>query len=282
MGPAAPELTRMSLRPLPLTDDALRVALRRRFVEAATAPLDGMWLCGLAPAGTHTGLFLEGRAVGYYCIGEGEHLLQFHVDSPHRAHAAAAFEDMLRQQRPHGAYASTAEPGYISLCLDHFSTFEVNARMYQHQGSEGSTPPPPLRCMPESVLDEVVAFAHAALGGPRDWLTGYYQGLLARRELHGAYDGATLVGLGESRGFQGLQDGYADLGVIVAKDHRCRGVATWILSALVHANDEHGLQSICSTEATNLAAQKAITRAGFTARNRLVRFSGLRVPAPSR
>ena len=84
-----------------------------------------------------------------------------------------------------------------------------------------------------------------------------------------------IVAAGEFRP-SALQAGVADVGMVVSAAERGRGLATAILKLLVRRAAELGLRAICSTEATNPAAQKAIERAGFTADHRLldVRFSG--------
>ena len=86
------------------------------------------------------------------------------------------------------------------------------------------------------------------------------------------WDAGRLVSMGESRGFDEYQTDYADLGVIVAEPGRGRGLATKVLKALVVMNEAKGLKSICSTENENVAAQKAIGRAGFFSGNRIVQF----------
>lgn len=264
----------MTLIAQPLSDRHDIQPLRRRYVMGATAPLDGMWQCGLVPASTHTGLFHDDALVGYYSIDAQNLVLQFHLDASHRPRAADAFAALVDREKPDGAVVSTAEPDFLSLCLDHFPSFEVNALMYQHRGPAAlEVERLALEPLTSTHLDEAVDFAHAALGAPTQWLREYYTGLLAREELFGTREHERLIGLGESRGFQGLQPGYADLGVIVAKTHRRRGLATRILGSLAHMNAERDLRPLCSTEPTNTGARRAIERAGFFARNRIVRFA---------
>jgi predicted acetyltransferase len=117
-----------------------------------------------------------------------------------------------------------------------------------------------------------VAHCIASIGAPREWLEGYLGGLIAKQELFGAWQDGELIATGESRLSHEHQPGYADLGVIVAPSQRGRGLATQMLRELVDRNDARGLRSICSTQKGNTAAQTAIRRAGFRARNRIVQF----------
>ncbi len=81
-----------------------------------------------------------------------------------------------------------------------------------------------------------------------------------------------MIAAGESRGYDQYQTEFADLGVIVGKSKRGKGLATRILQQLDAINASKNLVSICSTEKTNSAAQKAISRSGFFASNRIVQF----------
>ncbi len=60
--------------------------------------------------------------------------------------------------------------------------------------------------------------------------------------------------------------------MIVAQSQRGKGIATQVLQFLVASANERGLIPICSTESSNLGAQKAIKRAGLVAQNRIVQI----------
>ena len=81
-----------------------------------------------------------------------------------------------------------------------------------------------------------------------------------------------MLTIGECRGYVEFQMDYADLGVIVAESERKKGVATNVLRRLVTITKAKELKPICSTESANIGAQKAISRAGFFAGNRIVQF----------
>ena len=78
--------------------------------------------------------------------------------------------------------------------------------------------------------------------------------------------------IGECRGFVEYQTDYAELGVIVDESTRGKGLATSILMQLITISETKGLEPILSTEKTNIGAQKAISRAGFFAGNRIIQF----------
>ncbi len=66
------------------------------------------------------------------------------------------------------------------------------------------------------------------------------------------------------------QKPYADLGMIVAEEHRCKGVGNYILARAKAFCYERGAVPICSCEAGNIGSKKAIIKAGFVSRHRIV------------
>lgn len=256
--------------------------LKSEYLQHATAPLDGMWLVGFVPTSTHYGFYLNTELIGYCCVNEEGYLLQFHLIEGYDAEASALFAritankfDTAREIL--GAFTSTAEPIMLSYCADVFTKISVNALMYQlpekHTASHDSENTVSLQRIDTQQLALAVAFAHEAIGAPREWLTGYFQNLIARQELFGYWDNETLAATGECRLFDGFQSEYADLGVIVATEHRGKGVATKALEWLIAQARSQKLKPICSTEKINLGAQKAISRAGFITHHRIIQFS---------
>jgi len=258
--------------------------LKDQYLQQTTAPLDGMWLYGFVPIAEHYGFHAGEDLVGFCCVNAQGYLLQFFVSGPHRHRASQVFASLLEGEggpcgEIHGAFVSTAEPQYLSLCLDQLPIFEVNALMYERgHGPVGSTDEqgtgvPPMAALEESQRATAVAFAVETIGAHEDWLSEYYENLIGRGELFGVWDGDRLIAIGENRGREGYRSDCVDLGVIVAPSERGKGIATEVLRRLAAVNDERGSMSICSTERGNVAARKAIERAGFFAPNRILRFS---------
>ncbi len=258
-------------------------ALQQQYMQQTTAALDGMWLFGFVPVADHYGVFEGEELVGFGHVNAQGYLLQFFLSAVHRHRSSEVFASLFEgSEAPcgklEGAFVSTAEPQYLSLCLDRFEAFEVNALMYTRdrtpvdssEGPGGNIPP--LTAIDDADRAQAVAFAVDAIGAPQGWLNGYYANLIGRGELFGIWDGGRLIALGENRGRDRFQMDCADLGMVVAKSERGRGIATEILRRFAATNDRRGLRSICSTERQNIAAQKAIERAGFVAHHRILRF----------
>ena len=108
---------------------------------------------------------------------------------------------------------------------------------------------------------------------PEEWLVQYLSNLIERQELFGCWLDSELIATGENRKFDEVQQGYTDLGVIVDRSQRGKGLATWILQQLVQQSIDRDLKPLCSTERDNIAARKAIAGAGFISRNRIIQFT---------
>lgn len=251
--------------------------LKQQYMAQTTAALDGMWLTGFVPMAKHYVLREDGQAVGFYCVSGEGYLLQFFVTDACLSRASELLGRVLDDEaspsgKIAGAYVSTAEPHWLSLCLDRFPSHEVNAIMYRLGAEPAAVEDVELKPLDRGQLTRAVEFAVAAIGAPEQWLQGYYGNLIERQELYGVWNIDQLIATGESRGYDEYQTGYADLGVIVGESARGRGLATRVLSQLAVRNTERGLRSICSTERANKAARKAIVRAGFLPIHRIVRF----------
>ena len=253
--------------------------LKEEYLAQSIAPLDGMWIFGFVPMAQHFGFYDQGKLVGFCCINCDGYLLQFYFSPNSNYRAGDLFTLIVEQNssvvgKVNGAFVSTAEPIYLCLCLDNYSTFNVNALMYQmkKKGSYSDQAPLPLIGAVEEQLSQFVEFAKRSIGAPEEWVTGYYANLISRGELFGYWDGNQLIATGECRLFDKFQSEYADLGMVVAPSERGKGLATRVMSFLIAHARQQGLIPICSTEKSNIGAQKAISRAGLSAEHRIIRF----------
>lgn len=253
--------------------------LKQAYFAQATAPLDGMWHFGFAPMSAYFGFYEQETLVGFCCINGEGYLLQFYLATNAKTDAKELFTLIAEQNSTvigdvKGAFVSTAEPQYLSLCLDNSSTSKVNALMYQQLkcSTENKEDEFELKLAEPEQLSTFVEFAATNIGAPEQWLTGYYGNLVNRKELFGYWHEGELLATGECRLFDEHQTKYADLGMIVAQSQRGKGIATQVLQFLVASANERGLTPICSTESSNLGAQKAIKRAGLVAQNRIVQI----------
>ncbi|MFA0016221.1 GNAT family N-acetyltransferase [Vibrio lentus] len=257
--------------------------LKTAYFSDSTAPLDGMWHFGFVPMSDHYGFYENDKLVGY-CVLNGEgYLLQFFLAATASANIADLFTLIIENNSSvigevKGAFVSTAEPQYLSLCMDNTCSFKVNSLMYrQNQETNSSRNSDRIEDIEMTLatdeqLDKLVKFASSAIGAPKEWLTGYYGNLIARQELWGYWKSDSVLATGECRKFDEHQTQFADLGMIVAQAERGKGIATRVLNFLTQHANSQGLEAMCSTESSNIGAQKAIARAGLSSKNRILQF----------
>ena len=253
--------------------------LKAYYFSQATAPLDGMWHFGFVPMSNHFGFYEENTLVGYCCLNAEGYLLQFCLLPTAKAKASDLFTLIVQNNSSvigdvKGAFVSTAEPAFISLCMDNTDSFTMNALMYQQNEKIklDCSERVEMTLANQEQLSKLVEFSSSAIGAPKEWLTSYYSGLIQRKELWAYWSNENIVATGECRRFDEYQKNYADLGMIVGKTERGKGLATRILNFLIQLANKEGLMAICSTEKTNIGAQKAIHRAGLLTNNRIVQF----------
>ncbi|CAM2969444.1 GNAT family N-acetyltransferase [Vibrio rarus] len=251
--------------------------LKQAYFAQSRSPLDGMWHFGFVPMSTHFGFYEQENLVGYCCVNGEGYLLQFYLSGDAKTDAKELFTLIAEQNSSvigavNGAFVSTAEPIYLSLSLDNSSAVTVNALMYKQAKTRknGYKKELELKLAEPAQLDQFVEFAATAIGAPEQWLSGYFCNLIGRKELFGYWDEGELLATGECRLFDEYQTEYADLGMIVAQSQRGKGIATQVLNWLVNSANQRGLTPICSTENSNIGAQKAIKRAGLSSSNRIV------------
>ncbi|MEZ8084503.1 GNAT family N-acetyltransferase [Vibrio sp. 1S139] len=257
--------------------------LKTAYFAESTAPLDGMWHFGFVPMSDHYGFYEDDKLVGY-CVLNGEgYLLQFYLAPTANTNIEDLFTLIVENNSSvigevKGAFVSTAEPQYLSLCMDNTHSFKVNSLMYcqdQEANSSrnlGRIEDIEMTLATQEQLDQLVEFASSTIGAPKEWLTGYYGNLIARQELWGYWENGSVLAAGECRKFDEHQTQFADLGMIVAQQERGKGLATRVLNFLKQHANQQDLEVICSTENSNIGAQKAITRAGLSSKHRILQF----------
>lgn len=260
------------------TNDTLSV-LKAEYFNQTTAPLDGMWHFGFVPMAQHFGFYEGEQLIGFCCLNTDGYLLQFYVSQQAITSADELFALIIQNNsnvidKVTGAFVSTSDPTFLAMCLDHNLSTTVNALLYC--GIQNNTTQDTSVVLKQASQDQLVRFvdfAVNAIGAPKEWLKGYFGGLIAKQELFGYWKDDQLIATGECRKFAEHQTDYADLGMIVSPDFRGQGIATDVLRALIALAKSQELIPICSTEKANLGAQKAIAKAGLITNHRLLQIA---------
>jgi GNAT superfamily N-acetyltransferase len=249
--------------------------LRDDYLRTLVAPMDGMWESTVIAQATFWEIQDREQHAGYFCIGSDNELLRFHLWENYQDRAQEIFRWIVSTYGIQHAIVSTIEPLYFSLCLDiqrsitlHSYLFRDNQRKDLSSGLGKSI----FRKAEKSELDDMVRFYQANTEGSGEWIETFLNAHLNREELFVLYDQHTLVAAGECIPSQ-KQLPYADLGMVVARSYRGRGVGSFLLTQLKKHCYEAGWKPICSCEVSNRASKKAIEKAGFLSEQRMVKIT---------
>ncbi|MDF1798511.1 MAG: GNAT family N-acetyltransferase [Planctomycetota bacterium] len=245
--------------------------LRASYLSQLTGPLDDMWLAFADMATCHS-LVLDGEVVGMCRVDDERRLLRFHVEPTASDHAGRLLELILDELEVEAMIVHTTDPGFLSAALDHSDKVVADSLLFAAQAKPEGPGLDELALAEGQDHARIVDFQEAATGMPRAFLEPYASQRLELGELLLLEEDGELTAVGELRRDQ-EQPGIAHLGVIVHAERRGRGIATRLLTELVHRCHAEGLAAHCSPELTTRGARRAIARAGFRANHRLLRVT---------
>jgi GNAT superfamily N-acetyltransferase len=252
------------------TEAAELANLTKDYLSGLATPLDGMWesFSGMADQYAIEG---AGKVVGYCLINADQQMLQFFMPS---GGCRQAFSEAVTELGVTGAVVSTGDAQFLSLSMDNQKSVSVSALLYHDDGKDPIQPVSlpkgtDFRLVTMSELETALGFGVETIGAPLDWLTGYWTNHIGRKELFALWFEGEIISTGERR-VSDSQKPYADVGMVVVKDQRKKGIATSVLRQLNQMCRDEGLVAICSTEASNIGAQKAISAAGLNSNHRIL------------
>lgn len=237
-----------------------------------------MWATFADLAEPHA-IVIDGVIAGSFSIDDEHQLHALHVTSDLQQHAADALALVVESKGVAAMIASTMDPGFLSLSLTHGAVAEPIALVYEHTADVPDRHRAELR--PAYSVDHARAadFMVTATGSPAAFLDSYLAERIGKVELFVMENEAgRIVAVGESR-LDPRNPGHTHLGVVVGSAVRGGGIGTRIMTTLVQDAREQNLVPHCSTEPSNLAAQRAIHRAGFRTCHSIFRIPTMQRPA---
>lgn len=232
-------------------------------------PEDDMWATFADLADPFSLTWDEG-VVGRFSVDAEKRLHGFYVAEKFRALSVALLARLIGELDVAAAMTSTVDPEFLSLCLAHGATAEPMALMYDHVGDPESQQAIDLHRATTADHAAAVAFSRSELGSPTNFLDPYLSQRIDLGELYLVKDAGRIRASGELR-VDRRTPGNAHLGFVVAADSRGQGLGSRLMRTLTGLALEQELTPRCSTEPTNVAAQRAIVRAGFRHRHTVLR-----------
>lgn len=292
-------------------DTSVLTDLKTEYLQTLSAPLDAYWEEALIGFADHYTIYIDGARSGYYCLNSNNQLVAFYLCPEYMHHGGNAFAYIRHQHQISAALAGTNDAYFLSLCLDVATKHQVHTLLFQenqtrdHDCIENRNLPPGTNQITDDGFHskqsmagdlaggELYSFAHAtdddfadivhhfaAASGSMDLesietgfddLKGYVRSVMDAHHIFILRKTGKLVATSECR-ISKTQKPYADIGMIVAAEHRRKGLGTDILVRTKAFCYEQGVRPICSCEVDNIGSKKAITKAGFVSRHRVVLF----------
>lgn len=239
--------------------------LRTLFYAQLTAPIDAMWeLLYIASANDYL-IIDNDEHIGYCCIDAQRSLLQIFLIQEFRSKMSQTIQLLIEKQLITSASLSSNEPIGFNACLLHSKSMTPNTFCYQHSNSKVVTNSTlDIQLVSENDIPEIKSFLKEQVG--MDDTFGYTENLVNRQEVYKVIEADEIIATSECR-WSDTQPEIADVGIIVHKDHRGKGVAAQVLQLQANRVMDAKRKPICSTTIANIASQKAIKKAGFYCSN---------------
>ncbi len=248
--------------------------IREDYLHTLIAPMDGMWESAVIQHATFWEIQDQEQQGGHFCIDSNNCLLRFHLLESYQAQAQEIFRWILSTHHIQYAIAGTIEPLYFSLCLG----FQKSCKLHTYLFQDNIQIKPALRPTnivftkaEKSEFAAISRFYHANTEGSGEWIEAFLHKRLNQGELFVLYDQQTLVATGECIPSP-KQLPYADLGMVVARSYRGKGLGSSMLIQLKQHCYAVGWKPICSCAADNHASRKAIEKAGFISEHSMVKI----------
>jgi len=236
---------------------------RKQLYAGFTAPLDGMWEVLYIAHATSYLIKNEGKQVGYCCIDQDKSLNQLFLIDSHLYLMKIIVAELINTNMIVSAHLSSIAPTLFNTCLLFAKSTEANTINYTFSSEQEKRVSTDILNLNKATTydgNRIRAFFKEEIGFDDSF--GYTDNLIERGEIYVVEEGNEIMATGECR-LSDSQSKYADVGMVVKKTWRKKGLGTKLLSELINIALEKKRKPICSTTVDNVASQKAIERAGF-------------------
>jgi GNAT superfamily N-acetyltransferase len=263
-----------------IEDPADLLDLKTGHLKALTAPLDAYWEEALIGFSDHYEISVDGVRAGYYCLNDEGQMVAFYLSPEFADHGKDALGWVIERHKVPAAFAGSNDPYFHSLCVDMAKNVKVHTLLFEDvvdsQGSVKQQDGLSFEAAGEedfqSVLEHYVSasgsFDTESVDAGFEGLKGYVRSVMNDHRIFLLKDGSELLATSECR-ISKTQKPYADVGMIVAEDHRRKGLGSYILAKTREFCRDRDVMPICSCEEGNIGSRKAILNAGFVSTNHI-------------
>ena len=237
--------------------------MRKGYYTNLTAPMDDMWEEGIIPNGNFFTVTQDEFIVGYFVLDSEGVMIAFYVKE--KEEATEIFKTIVAEKKIQKAYASTYDQLFYDQCNKLKKNILDNTFIYRLKGEVVIDPPFENIDVVKGTMDdfeEILSHYVDGTGGPEEWLRGYLTKWVDNNGIIVFKSGNKIIGTGEIRPSISSH-GYVNIGMVVAKEFRKKGVATYIINILTKMSKEKGYKPISSTTIDNIGSQRTLEKNGY-------------------
>lgn len=263
----------LALQNITFTRLLKNLPLPSSYFQQLTAPYDGMWE-SFVHHSPQWEIRMEEAVIGRYAILNENTLIHFSLVEAFLPIASGILGELMPKHELTRAIVSTNDPLMLTACMDHSHYHSVHTLLFHELAPTTVKRPEMLQHVKLTQAQQadkhpIVDFCAVNVGGNKGWLDTYLQRLIDRSELFFLQNETEILGTCEVRKSD-TQQPFADVGMIVGEQFRRQGLGAYLLGEAARICAERQLTPICSCEASNHGSRKAIERAGFRSRHRLL------------
>lgn len=250
-----------------VTSEEKRENLRNNYSNTLLTPIDGYWEKVVIGNSTCYEISYNKKIVGHFFVDSHKTLVEFYIFKDYYIYSQEIFKYIIESDMVENAAVSTRQSEFLSLCLDFQKSLYVSAYLFTDADNKKH----------ELYHCENLSFRLAKKGDikvinnkcesrPQE----YYEELIRNEQLFVLYEGDILLGIGEFRINRTHSGQYADIGMVVAEEHRRKGFGTYIIIQLKEHCYRKKLKPMASCDRYNVASKNTLLKAGFISEHRII------------
>ncbi|HEY5562295.1 MAG TPA: GNAT family N-acetyltransferase [Clostridiaceae bacterium] len=212
----------------------------------------------------------DSNIIGYCCVNSEKVLFEFYLDKTALVCAQEVFKLFIDNKYFLAAECKTFDHLLMSLCLDFHKKSSCTAYLFRDYiradysliGYDNLS----FEVLKHEDINSVLEISGNFFKDP-DELEKY----IAEKEVHVLYSNNIILGVGLCTRIISHQV-YHDVGMVVSKEHRNKGIGTYIIGNLIEFCCNLNLIPVCGCWYYNYASKRVLEKSGFTALHRMVRF----------
>lgn len=238
------------------------IAHEKRFIYAR----DDYWEFGFLPDCEYYEILDGEISIGFFAVNHENILTQFYVDDKKTVYPEKIFDFVLSEKGISSAYVETSDNQYFVLAAERAKTTDLFFRIYENMGNfelkkiDGNID---MKLATLKDFYTLIDFQTKALDDATvEFLNWYTKNWIKNEGIYIFSKDGKIIGTGELRVYDENKD-VAFSGVIIGRDYRKQGYATYVLSEIQKIIRQRNLKSFSSIEKGNVGSDKAMRNVGF-------------------